>query len=157
MTDFTTTITVAQTPEAVFAAINNPRGWWSESIEGNTDRLSATFHYHFKDVHRCDIKITELTPGKRVAWHVVDNYFSFTDDKSEWTGTDIIFDISRVGGKTELRFTHLGLVPEYECYDACSEGWSSYVGGSLRSLITTGKGRPNVGEATTDSELALTH
>jgi hypothetical protein len=86
----------------------------------------------------------------------VKNHFSFTDDKTEWTGTDIVFEISGKGDKTEIRFTHIGLVPEYECYDVCSDGWGTYINGSLRALIATGKGRPNVGDAITDSERELT-
>ena len=158
MTDnsFTTTITVDQTPEQAFAAINNPRGWWSQEIEGSTDRLGEAFDYHYSDVHRCRIKVTELIPGRRVAWHVLDNYFSFTRDTTEWKDTDIVFDIASKGGKTEVRFTHIGLVPEYECYDACHEGWSTYINSSLRDLITTGKGQPNVGQPMTENERALT-
>jgi Bacterial protein of unknown function (DUF899) len=38
----------------------------------------------------------------------------FCRPKSEWTGTDIVFDISRKGGKTEVRFTHVGLVPGFK-------------------------------------------
>ena len=150
--NYTTTFTVDQTPEDVFTAINNVRGWWSEEIEGDTDKLGAEFHYHFKDVHRCTLKITELLPGKKVAWLVVDNYFNFTKDKSEWKDTTISFEISQKGGTTTIHFTHLGLVPEYECYDACSNGWDIYINSSLRDLITTGKGQPNVGHAITDGE-----
>ena len=153
--DFTRTFTVAQSPEEVFAAINNVRGWWSEAIEGDTDKLGAVFHYHFKDVHRCQLKIIEFIPNKKVVWHVLDNYFNFTQDKTEWTDTKIRFEISKKGDKTEVRFTHMGLVPLYECYDVCADGWSTYINGSLRSLITTGKGQPNVGDAITDSERAL--
>ena len=141
--NFTTTIAVDQTPKEAFAAINNVRGWWSEEIEGSTDKLGEKFKYHFKDVHRCKLKITELIPGKKVVWHIFDNYFSFIKDKTEWKGTDIIFDISKKGNKTEVRFTHVGLVPEFECFDSCSNAWGSYINGSLRSLITTGKGQPN--------------
>jgi hypothetical protein len=153
--NFTTAFTVSQTPEEAFAAINNVRGWWSEEIEGRTDKPGAEFKYHFKDIHRCKMQITELVPGKKVAWHVLDNNFNFTKDKTEWKGTDIIFDIARKGGQTEVRFTHRGLVPEYECYEACREGWTTYINSSLRDLIATGKGQPNVGQPMTESERAL--
>ena len=89
------------------------------------------------------MKLIEVIPHKKVVWLVVDNYFNFTEDKSEWKGTKIIFKISKKGEKSEIRFTHLGLVPEYECFNVCSNAWGSYMNGSLRSLITTGKGQPN--------------
>jgi len=89
--DFTTSFSVDQTPEEVFKAINNVRGWWSEEIEGATDKPGAEFTYHYEDVHRCKVKITEFIPGKKVAWFVLDNYFDFTEDKTEWKGTKINF------------------------------------------------------------------
>ena len=153
--DFTTSFTVDQTPDAVFAAINNVRGWWSEEIDGPTDTPGAVFDYRFQDVHRCTIKVTELVPGRRVAWHVLENFFSFTGDKSEWKDTDIVFDIVAHGGKTEVRFTHVGLVPDYECFDVCAEAWGTYINLSLRTLIATGKGQPNAGEPRTGGEPAL--
>jgi len=63
--NFTATLSVDQTPKEVFAAINNVRGWWSEEIEGGTDRLGDEFTYHYKDVHFCKMKLTELIPGKK--------------------------------------------------------------------------------------------
>jgi hypothetical protein len=42
-----------------------------------------------------------------------------------------------------VRFTHRGLVPAFECFELCSDGWSFYIKDSLRKLITTGKGEPN--------------
>lgn len=141
--DFTTTILVDQSPKEVFKGVTNPRGWWSEEIEGPSEHLNDEFTYHYEDVHSCKMKLIEVIPDQKVVWLVMDNYFDFTKDKSEWTGTKVIFEISKMGAKTQLQFTHLGLVPEYECYDVCKNAWSEYVQQSLFSLITTGKGRPN--------------
>ena len=141
--NYSISFTTNQSAEEVFAAINNVRGWWSEEIKGPTDKLGAEFTYHHENVHRCKMKITEFVPGEKVVWLVLDNYFNFTEDKTEWTGTKIIFEVSNKDAKTQLRFTHEGLVPEYECFKVCSNAWGSYINGSLQSLITTGKGRPN--------------
>ena len=141
--DFTTTLLVDQTPEQAFNAITNVRGWWSEEIEGSTDTLNEEFRYHYEDVHRCKMKIVELIPGKKVVWLVTDNHFNFTKDKSEWKNTKISFEISRLDNKTQIRFTHIGLVPEYECYTICRDAWSTYINSSLRDLIVKGKGKPN--------------
>ncbi|MCV9928854.1 SRPBCC domain-containing protein [Flavobacterium sp. LS1R49] len=141
--DFTTIILVDQNPKEVFDAINNVRGWWSEEIEGDTNKLGDVFTYHYKDVHICKAKLIEVVPNKRVVWDVLENYFSFTEDKSEWIGTQVIFEIHTKGNKTEIRFTHHGLVPDYECYDICFNAWTNYINSSLYNLITTGKGTPN--------------
>jgi hypothetical protein len=141
--NFTTTIVVDNSPSEVFDAINNVRGWWSEEVEGSTNKLNDEWNYHYQDVHRCKIKIVELIPDKKVVWLVMDNYFSFTKDKSEWNGNQIIFEIKEIENKTQLRFTQVGLVPDYECYDICEGAWSTYIQKSLHSLITTGKGQPN--------------
>ena len=139
----TTSFTVDQTPEEVFDAINDVRGWWSGEIDGRTDKLGEVFTYRYKDVHRTTQKITEFVPGKRVVWHVTDAELNFVKDKTEWNGTDIVFEIAKKDGKTEVRFTHVGLVPAFECYGGCSGAWGFYINDSLRNLITTGKGAPN--------------
>jgi hypothetical protein len=143
---FTTSFMVDQSPREVFDAINNVRRWWSGDIEGNTDELGAEFTYRYKGVHRSTQKITELVPLKKVVWHVCDARLNFVKDKTEWNGTDIVFEIARKGDKTELRFTHVGLVPAFQCYGGCSGAWGFYINDSLRSLITTGKGDPNTTE-----------
>jgi hypothetical protein len=167
--NFTTTIIVDQSPQQVFNAINNPRAWWSEEIEGNTNQLNDQFNYHFEDIHRCKIEITQLIPDQKVVWLVLDNYFKpgifeeashpspgieLMNDKAEWVDTKIVFEIEEKENKTQLRFTHLGLTPQYECFEVCSNGWTHYIRQSLFKLITTGKGLPNSTGApmTTDEE-----
>ena len=142
--NFTASFVVDQSPKEVFEAINNVRGWWSETVEGATDKVGAIFKYRHKDLHRSTQKIVELVPGRKVRWRVQEGYLSFVKDRQEWKGTEIVFDIARKDGKTQLRMTHVGLVPGLECFSDCSGGWSFYFGRSLRKLITTGKGQPDL-------------
>lgn len=144
--NYTTTITIDQSPKEAFDAIRNIRGWWSGEITGRAEKVGDEFKYRYKDLHACTMKLVELVPNKRVVWLVTENFFSFTEDKTEWKNTRVVFDIAKRGGRTEIRFTHEGLVPAYECYNVCSDAWGSYIRGSLKSLIATGKGSPNAKE-----------
>ncbi|MDH2901510.1 MAG: SRPBCC domain-containing protein [archaeon] len=137
--DYTTTFSVNQTPEEAFKAINNVRGWWEGQIEGKTEKIGDVFTYRYGDFHRSKQKVTDLIPGKRIVWLVVEGGPKFTKDKTEWIGTKIIFDISKNGSKTEVHFTHQGLIPRLECYDSCTDAWGPIIRNSLRMLITEGK------------------
>lgn len=141
--DFTITISVPQTPQEAFNAITNFRGWRSENIEGRTDTLDSAFTYRYKDIHVCRLMLIEELQDRKLVYRVLDNHFSvFSKDKTEWVNTMLVFDISDEGGKTKIKFTHAGLVPDYDCYEVCSIAWSTYVGQSLYKLITTGQGEP---------------
>jgi uncharacterized protein YndB with AHSA1/START domain len=146
--NFSVTYTVSQTPEEVFSAVNDVRGWWTgePGAKGSTDKLGAEWTYQFKDLHYTKQRITEFVPGKKVVWLVLDSKLSFVKDQTEWNGSKISFGIARRGDKTELRFTHVGLVPEVECYGNCSSAWGYYVKGPLRALISKkGKARAAAG------------
>lgn len=136
--NFTTSFVVDQAPDVAYAAIINPRKWWSGEFEGNTSRLGDVFSYRYKDLHYSKQQVTEQVPGKRVVWHVLEGRLDFVEDKSEWAGTSITFDIARHGDKTEIVFTHIGLKPAVECYNTCSDAWTSLIQGSLRQLIEKG-------------------
>ena len=137
--NYTTLFTVDQSPEAAFAAIIEPRAWWSGEFEGDTSKLGDVFTYRYKDLHYSKQQVTEMVPGKRVAWLVLEGTLNFVEDKTEWVGTTITFDIARNGDKTDVLFTHVGLQPAVECFDTCSDAWTSLIQGSLRQLIATGK------------------
>lgn len=137
--DLTFTLIVDQSPEVVFNAVNNVRGWWSDTLEGDSEKLNDEFIYRYHDMHYSKQRLVEVVPNQKVVWLVLDSYLSFIEDKTEWTDTKISFEISREQDKTHLVFTHHGLNPQVECYNACFDGWSHYIKGSLVELITTGE------------------
>lgn len=138
--NFTTTITVDNPAKEVFDAINNVRGWWQGEIEGNTEKENDEFSYRMKEIHYSKQLVTEFKPNEKVVWQVTDSKLNSFKDKNEWTGTKIIFEITEVNNKTQVRFSHIGLVPAFECYGDCSWAWGQLIQESLFNLITTGKG-----------------
>ena len=146
MQNFASQFTVEETPEQAFAAITDVRAWWSGNVEGATDQLGAEFTYRYQDIHYSKQRITELIPGRRVVWQVLDAYLNFTDDPREWVGSEIVFEVAREGDQTAVRFSHIGLTPEIECYEKCSSAWGFYINTSLKRLITSNEGAPNAAE-----------
>ena len=142
--DFTTTLLVDQSPEEVFKAVINVRSWWSgyysEQFEGRTEKLNDEFSFRAGEgAHYSKQKLLEIAPNKKIVWLITESKLSFLEKTDEWTGTKVIFDISKRGEKTQLTFTHQGLSPEIECYDACAPAWTQYVQNKLLPLIDTGK------------------
>ena len=142
--DFTFTILTDRTPKEVFETVCNVRSWWSgffsEEFTGSSEKLNDEFSFHAGEgAHYSKQKLVELIPGKRVAWNVEESALTFIENQSEWTGTKIAFDIAEKDGKTEVIFTHHGLTPEVECYDACAPAWSKYLEEKLTPLVQGAK------------------
>ena len=139
--NYTTTIEVSKSPMQVFDAINHVSDWWQGEIKGNTTKLNDEFTYRMKEFHVSKQKIVEMVPGKKIVWLVTESNLNFIKDSSEWNGTKISFEISEKNGKTQVCFTHYGLIPEVECYNACSNGWGQLVQQSLFNFMENGKGK----------------
>jgi hypothetical protein len=138
--DLTISVLVGSTPSKVYKAIKDVKSWWVGEIGGGADQVGSIFTYQYKDFHKSTQKVTELIPDQKVVWHVEDAELSFTKNKKEWEGTDLVFEIIAKGEKTEIKFTHWGLTPEFECYEACSGGWEFYITKSLKNFLENGKG-----------------
>lgn len=141
--DFTTSLLLEQSPKEVFDAINNVRGWWSKNSEGSTYKCYDDFKVHF-GTHWWAFKIIEMVPYEKVLWYVTGSHMPWNKHETEWTNTKISFEITKQGDKTKMRFTHIGLVPSFDCFKGCARGWTGYIHQSLAALIQTGSGTPDV-------------
>ena len=147
--DYTITLLADPSQEVVFDAINDIRSWWSEDFEGDATKENDAFAVRFGEIHYSRQSVTTLIPGKKIVWLVTESHLNFINKKNEWTGTEISFELSARGDKTQIRFTHHGLNPGIECFGNCSNGWNYYLQESLLPRINTGSGKPN--RKTTDA------
>ena len=130
--NFTYSFTSSKKPEEVFELLSHIEQWWSgqydETIKGKSLKVNDEFTFRAgAGAHYSKQKLVELIPRKKIVWLVTDSKLSFINDTGEWIGTKFCFDISTDNNKTKVIFTHDGLVPEIECYDACSSGWTQYL------------------------------
>jgi len=140
--DFNCSITANVTAEEAMDAISKVATWWEKDITGVAEKLNDEFTVHFSQESFVKFKITEFIPETKVVWAVTDCYLPWFNNKTEWTGTNIIFVISTENNQTIMHFTHKGLVPQVECYEMCVKGWTQYIPGSLLKLLTERVGQP---------------
>lgn len=139
---FSTSITVSKSPHKVFEAIGNVRGWWLDNIKGQADKLNDEFKFYVNQRLQFHLRVVEVIPRKSMVWKVLYQSFSSTR-KREWIDTTMLFDISSIENETRLCFTHMGLVPTLQCYEACQSAWTKYIHLSLFDFICQGQGQPN--------------
>lgn len=139
--DFHTTIFVDASPDEVLEKISQVNLWWAKNLSGSAKRLNDKFTVTFGETF-VDFQVKELVPSKKVSWKVTDCNLHWISAKKEWKATEVVFELSNEKGKTRLDFTHIGLVPEAECYKDCEAGWNGHITMSLAKFINEGKGEP---------------
>lgn len=130
--DFTYTFTSPQPVEAIFETLQDVRKWWfgvyDETITGSSSKVGDEFTFIAGGgVHNTTQKMIELIPNKKIAWQVTAANLSFLKKPEEWQNTTFNFELTKEGSNTRVTFTHVGLRPDIECYDACSGGWTQYL------------------------------
>lgn len=145
MTSFKFDLLVAAPAAKVFEALTTQQGiqsWWTTSSEVGTavgEHITIRFGNTFKVM-----QIEALYHATEVRWRVVDAHLVVPGlaRTNEWLGTTIVFQLApESGAATRLALEHIGLTPQVECYDICSQGWAQFLG-SLKAYLETGKGSP---------------
>ena len=139
--DFHRVVMVKGSPEKAMAAINDVSGWWAKNVKGSSSALHDKFRVIFGKTW-VDFEISEMIPAKKVVWTVLDCNLEWIEDKKEWKGNKVVFELAASGDSTRIDFTHIGLVPGAECYESCEVGWTKHLKKGLEQLVNTGKGEP---------------
>jgi|SRR5882724_1074791 len=140
--DYHSSITTSVDPEKTLQSISRVSEWWTSHFEGQSQNPGDEFTVHFGKTF-VTFTVTEVVAGKKVSWLVTDCNLEWLSDKKEWNGTRVVWEVSARNGVTQVDFTHQGLVPAVECYEACEKGWNFFIKYSFFKLITEGKGLPD--------------
>ena len=140
-TSFTTNVSAKD----AFKKITNVSGWWSKHFEGKSEKQDDIFTVRFgaegeKDMFK--IQVTEVVSEKRIVWKVIDSKQEWVKNPTEWTGTEIVWEIASEKNGTKITMTHKGLVPEMECYEKCEGAWNWLTSESLSKLLQENVGKP---------------
>jgi uncharacterized protein YndB with AHSA1/START domain len=137
----TQTFEVSQSPQFVMTRLKDVSKWWGgPDLAGRTVEVGDEFTVTHRDAHYSKQKVIEVVPDRRIVWLVTESRLNWLQkDKSEWTGTRMIFEITAENDSTTLRFTHEGLTPSKESYAKCAEGWSMVIMEWLFDFITKNK------------------
>ncbi|MBS1587931.1 MAG: SRPBCC domain-containing protein [Bacteroidetes bacterium] len=136
------TTEVAISRKEVFEIITREvsKWWGGKDLAGNTSRLNDEFIVNHPGAHYSKQKLVELIPEQKVVWLVTESRLDWLEnDKAEWTGTKMIFELTGDGDKTEINFRHDGLVPAKECYERVNAGWNMIITDFLYNYIMEGK------------------
>jgi hypothetical protein len=139
--DYHTSISANVSAEEAFEAINNVSAWWAKNFDGFSQSLHDIFTVRFGETF-VTFEITEFVPGKRVVWQVTDCYLHWINDKTEWNGTSILWEVTPEGDGVRVDMTHRGLVPDAECFEDCQTGWNHHIGESLLKYLNESVGMP---------------
>lgn len=152
--DYTSEFWTDQLPGKVLAVIGDVAAYWAvpgnpvnATIEGTAAEEGDEFTYRDRGIGHCRFRVSELVPGRRAVWQVLDSRLTWVDDEDEWNGTQVIFELEPERGGTRVRFTHRGLKPALECYRDCSRGWDGVIADSLQGLINGRPRTPGAAEA----------
>jgi len=127
---------------AALTTLDGLRGWWTNDVAGDSG-LDGKIRLRFGNSHK-EMQVEALAPNREVRWlctaaHINHDSLTRTD---EWVGTRIVFHLSPEGAEhTRVDFEHIGLVPSFECYELCNNGWNYFLK-SLHEFVETGKGTP---------------
>lgn len=140
--DYHSSISTSVSPGEAFEKISRVSDWWAKDFEGKSKELNDVFTVRFKNGDMYKMKVFEIAPDKKIVWNVIDSFQGWHDDHTEWTGTKIVWEVVPQDDRTELKMTHGGLVPGFECFEKCNQGWNYLIQKSLLKLLNEGKGLP---------------
>jgi hypothetical protein len=140
--DYRSSIETKIAADRAFDGIGQVAKWWNAKMTGSSAKVGDRFKVDFGPTW-VEFQVVESIAPRKIVWEVTDCCLHWIHDKSEWTGTQIVWALEPTNSGTKVSMTHVGLTPDSECFETCEAGWNFYIGESLLKLFAEGHGRPD--------------
>ncbi len=122
------------------ASLEDLVGWWASTATGSGSPGSR-FQLGFAGLDETITwQVDTAVAPTSVAWTCVSH-----TGLPDWDGTKLVFELSEhESALTVLKFRHIGLVPQLDCYEQCRAGWEHFLP-SLKAYSEEGLGTPFAG------------
>ncbi|GAA3596220.1 SRPBCC domain-containing protein [Flavivirga amylovorans] len=122
--------------EQAFLALNQGlHSWWGK-ISNSEFKAGGQFTIQFENEYWWTFKIIEYTPNLELVWKCIDGEPDFN---KEWIGHVLHWEIEEQNGKCVINFHQVGLTPNIDCYDVCSNTWDRFITNGLKNFLETKK------------------
>lgn len=138
-------LSVSARAKSVYKAITEEIDQWWTIDSNKAFNVGDILTVRFGEPYYMSMEVEKIIFNKLLVWKVVAaNMFieGGRTNNDEWVGTKIQWKISESENGSEVALFHEGLVPSFECYDTCINGWDYFLG-SLKEFLDTGNGRPH--------------
>jgi uncharacterized protein YndB with AHSA1/START domain len=138
--DYTADVAFQVPRERLFDALTTLTGlgaWWTPIVSGSAS-VAGEIEFGFNGLdEKIVMRVEQATPHCAVVWTCLTN-----TGHPEWQDTQIVFDLlEHAPGSGLLKFRHIGLAPDLDCYSVCERGWDHFLA-SLVRYAEHGEGRP---------------
>lgn len=138
MTDYTSQLEIPNSRHEVFMAISRELGkWWGEQ-DRFIEKKDTVFKVSWGEPYY-QFKVVEYRENELMIWECIDAnqiITGLTGVEREWVGTQIHWKLVEISSSTTLlQFKHLGLIPDFLCFDVCSNAWEHFLKNRLAAYL----------------------
>ena len=135
---YSRSIKINASSNAIFHALTKDlQGWWGR-MDRPVSKTGDVFTVSWGEPwYRFQVSNFEAPTSLR--WKCIDAnqiIHGLEGVQKEWVGTELDWKIEEISpAVSRVTFTHMGLVPEFKCYDFCSAAWDRFFGEGLKTYL----------------------
>jgi hypothetical protein len=133
--NYTKQLEVSANAKRVFFALSDKLDLWWGKVRDSTFEANGYFTIQFENSYWWTFKVIEFLPYQEIIWKCFEGEPEFN---KEWIGHILHCKIKEINNtKTIINFHQIGLTPDINCYEICTNTWERILVENLKSFLNT--------------------